>query len=104
MQLAARRHTLWVISRGRALSIATGYGLDGRKVWNSNPGRGKLSLLSLSWRPALGPTQPPIQQVQLALSSNVKYPEGETDHLSSTTAFVKNTWIYASTPPYVFMA
>jgi hypothetical protein len=33
-----------------------------------------------------------------------KGPRRETDHSPSTSAEVKNTWIYTSTPPYVFMA
>jgi hypothetical protein len=28
----------------------------------------------------------------------------ETDHSSPTSAKVKKTWVYASTPPYVFIA
>jgi hypothetical protein len=34
----------------------------------------------------------------------VRLPGREADHSPTTTAEVKNTWIYTSTPPYVFMA
>jgi hypothetical protein len=47
---------LWDSSVG----IVTGYGLYGR---GSIPGKGKIFLLSTESRPALGPTQFPIQWV-----------------------------------------
>jgi hypothetical protein len=34
----------------------------------------------------------------------VKRPECEVDHSPSSYAEVKKTWIYTSTPPYVFMS
>jgi hypothetical protein len=34
----------------------------------------------------------------------VKRPGREADHSPPTSAEVKNTWIYTSTPPYAFMA
>jgi hypothetical protein len=71
---------------------------------SSSPGRGKISFLSTSSRPVLGPTQPPIQWVQGALSTEVKRPEHEADHSPASNADVKNTWIYTYTPPYVLMA
>ena len=40
---------------GSSVGIATGYGLDGQ---GSNPGEEEIFRLS---RPALGPTQPPVQ-------------------------------------------
>jgi hypothetical protein len=52
----------------------------------------------------LGPAQPLIQRVPGALSPRVKRPEHEADHSPPTSAEVKKTWIYTSTPPYVFMA
>jgi hypothetical protein len=48
-----------------SVGIATGYGLDGRV---SIPGRGKIFLFSIASRPALGPTQPPIQWVPVRFS------------------------------------
>jgi hypothetical protein len=41
---------------------------------------------------------PPIQWVP-----GVKRAESEADHSPPTSAKVKNTWIYISTPPYTFM-
>jgi hypothetical protein len=43
-----------------SVGIATGYRQDGR---GSIRGRGKIFLFSTASRPALGPTQPPIQWV-----------------------------------------
>jgi hypothetical protein len=83
--------------------IATGYGLGGRGVGVRVP-VGVVFLCSTSSRPVLGPTQPPIQLVPGALSPRVKRPVREADHSPPTSAELKNTWIYTSTPPYVFMA
>jgi hypothetical protein len=49
--------------------IEMGYVLD---ALGSIPGRGKIFLFSLTFRPALGPTQPPIQWVREL------FPEGKT--------------------------
>jgi hypothetical protein len=57
----------------------------------------------MSSRPALGPTQPPIQGVSGALSLEVQRPGREADHSLPTTVEVKKTWVYTSTPPYVYM-
>jgi hypothetical protein len=38
-----------------------------------------------------------------ALSPGVKRPGREADHSPPTSAEVNKTWIYTSTPPYVFM-
>jgi hypothetical protein len=39
-----------------------------------------------------------------AFSPSVKRPECEADHSPPTSAKVKETWIYTSTPPYIFIA
>jgi hypothetical protein len=70
--------------------------------WSSSPGRVKIFLFSTSSRPALWPTQPPLQRVPGALSPRVKRPGREADH-SPTSAEVKEMQIYTSTPPYAFM-
>jgi hypothetical protein len=70
----------------------------------SSPGRVKNFLISMSSRPAMGSTQPPIQWVPGALSRGVKRPGREADHSPPASAEVKKTWIYTSTPPYAFMA
>jgi hypothetical protein len=71
---------------------------------SSSPGRVKNFHFSMSSRPALGPTQPPIQREPGALSPDVKRPGREADHSLPTSTEVKKTWIYTSTPPCVFMA
>jgi len=52
----------------------------------------------------LGPTLPPIQWVPRALSLGVKRPGSATDHSSPSSAEVKKSWSYTSTPQYAFMA
>jgi hypothetical protein len=74
-----------------------GYGLDCR---GSVPGRVKIFLFYTASRPALGPTQPPIQCVLWALTPGVKRPGREADHLPPSSAEVKND----GAPLYVFMA
>jgi hypothetical protein len=66
------------------------------KGQSSSPGRVKNFLFCTSSRPALGPTQPPIQRVPGAVSSRVKRPEREVDHSPPTSAEVKKMWIYKS--------
>jgi hypothetical protein len=85
------------------MSIATTYGLEGREVGVRVLGGGKIFLLSTSSRPVLGPTQPPIQWVPGALFLVVRRAGREADHSPPTSAEVKNMWIYASAPPYVFI-
>jgi hypothetical protein len=68
------------------------------KGWSSIPSRIKNSLFSTLSRPVLRPTQPPIQWVLGALSPGVKRPVRQSDHSPLTSAEVKNTWIYTSTP------
>jgi hypothetical protein len=55
--------------------------------------------ISMSSRPALGSTQPPIQWV-----SRVKRLGCEADHSLTTSAEVKKTCVYTSTSSYTFMA
>jgi hypothetical protein len=47
-------------SRDSAVGMATGYGLDDRGVEVPSPSRVKNFHFSISSRPALGSTQPPI--------------------------------------------
>jgi hypothetical protein len=69
-----------------------------------SPSGGKIFLLSTSSRLGLGPTHTPIQWIWGAFSLGVKQTGHETDHSPPTSAKVKNMWMYASTPSYVFMA
>jgi hypothetical protein len=88
------------MSRDSSVGIATGYGLDDRGGGgSSSPGRVKNFHFSISSRPALGSTQPPIKWVP-----GVKRQGREADHSPPTSAEVKKMWIYTSTPPYVFTA
>jgi hypothetical protein len=54
------------------VSTGTGYSVDGWQV-GFNPWRSKMFCLSTSSRSVLGPTQPPIQYVPVALSPGVKW-------------------------------
>jgi hypothetical protein len=56
-------------------------------------------LLTTASRPALGPTEPPIQWVPWALSLGVKWPEREADHSLPSSVEVKNAWSYTSIQP-----
>jgi hypothetical protein len=65
-------YSILISNRDSAVGIATVYGLDDNRGRISSPGRVKNFLLSASSRPALGPTQSPIQWVRRALSSEAK--------------------------------
>jgi hypothetical protein len=62
--------------------MMTGYGLDD---WGSILGGEDICLFSTTSRPALRPTQPPIQQ-----TPGVKRPGHYADHSLSSNAKVKN--------------
>jgi hypothetical protein len=76
--------------------LATGWTAEGR---SSNPGGVKNFGFSTASRPALRPTQPPIEWVPGALHPGVKRPGREADNSPPTSAEVKKTWIYTSTSP-----
>jgi hypothetical protein len=73
-----------------------------RLEFDSRQGLG-IFLFATACRPALGPTQSPIQWVPGTLSPSVKRPVREADHLPPSSTEVKNAWRYTSTPSYVFM-
>jgi hypothetical protein len=85
------------MSRGSAVGIETGYGLDNRGFGVRVPVG--LRIFTSPYLP-----QPPIQWVPEALSSGVKRQEREADHLRPASTEVKKTWIYTSTLSYAFMA
>jgi hypothetical protein len=89
-------------SRNSIVGRATDYGLDDRGVGVRVPIGSRI--FSTSSRPALGPTQLPIQWVLGALSPGVKRPGREADQSPSPIAKIKEIWIYTSIPPYAFMA
>jgi hypothetical protein len=63
------------------------YGLDGR---GSNPARGNIFLFSTISRPAVGPTQPPIQWVPGPIFPAVKRRKRGADHSLPSSTEVKN--------------
>jgi hypothetical protein len=71
---------------------------------SSCPGRVKNFLFSMSSRPALWPTQPPIQWVPGALSPVAQRPGREAGHSPPASTEVRKMWIYGSIPSYAFMA
>jgi hypothetical protein len=71
---------------------------------SSSPGKVKNFFFSTLSEPALGSTQLSIQCISGALSLEVKRQGREADHSPLTSAEVKKTWIYTSTPSYAFMA
>jgi hypothetical protein len=62
-----------------------------------------ILLFTTEYRPALGPTQPPIQWVRGALSLRVKRPGREADHSPPNSAEVKEMLGAIRPPQYVFM-
>jgi len=61
-------------------------------------------LTTASSRPALEPTQPPMQWVQGTLSPGVKRSGRNADHSPPSSAVVKNAWSFISTNQYALMA
>jgi hypothetical protein len=82
---------------GQLSGTALGYGLDDHG-FQSLQGVG-IFLLTIMFRLALGPTQPPIQWVPGDLFLAVKWLGHEADHSPPSSAKVKNAWSYTSTPP-----
>jgi len=63
--------------------------------------RGSVSFATVS-RPALGPTELPVQGVPTAVSLGLKRPGPEATHSPpALSSKVKNAWSYNFTPPYV---
>jgi hypothetical protein len=74
------------------------------RVRSSSPGRGKIFFISTSSRPVLEPIHLSIQWVPVVLSLGVKRRRRDADHSPPSSADIKNTFTYTSTPTYVFMA
>jgi hypothetical protein len=70
----------------------------GVQGFDSPRGLGIFHLTTVS-RTALGPTQPPVQEVPEALSLGVKRPGSEADHSPLSSAEVNSAWSYTSTLP-----
>jgi hypothetical protein len=75
------------------VSITTGYKIG--RPWGQSLSHGNVKnfLFSMSSKPALGPTQPPIEWVPGALPSGVKWQGRESDDSSPISAEVKKMWI-----------
>jgi hypothetical protein len=84
-------------SRASVVDIATRYGLDDGGVGVRVPVGSRI--FCTSSRPVLGSTQPHIQWEPGALS-----PGREADHSPPTSAEIKKSWAYTSTPLYAFTA
>jgi hypothetical protein len=81
-------------SRGSAVGIATDY----------SPGIVKNVHFSISSKPALWPTQPPLQWRRGSFPRDKAVEGREVDHIPPTSAEVKKTWIYTFTPPYAVIS
>jgi hypothetical protein len=80
------------------------YGLDDRGSISAGEMMGFFFLLATASRPALRPTQSPLQWVVEVFTPGLKRLGREADHLPPPSAEFKNAWSYTSTPQYVFMA
>jgi hypothetical protein len=74
------------MSHSNAVIIVTGYRPDDQGVRVLSPSRDKNCHFFILSRMVLGPTKPPIQLVQGALSPEIKQPGCEADHLPQTSA------------------
>jgi hypothetical protein len=74
-----------------------------RKLGQLQDKEKNASVITTTSRPAVGPTQPPIQWVPGALSVEVQRAGHEADHSPPPfSAEVKNAWSYTFTPPIRF--
>jgi hypothetical protein len=93
----------WPWSRDSSVGIALGYGLDDRDSRVRFPAGGLgIFYFTTASRPALVPTQPPIQWVPGALSLEVKRPMREADHSPPSSAEVKEwmeLYLHSSNTP-----
>jgi hypothetical protein len=86
-------------SQDSSVGIALRYGLDDRGSRVQFPAGLGIFLFTAMSRPALMPTQPPIQWVPRSLSLEVKRPGREADHSPPSSAKFKNMSSYTFTPP-----
>jgi hypothetical protein len=82
--------------------MATGYGLDSQGVRVQVLARARF-FSSVHHPDQLWGTPSLLSNGYLGLSLGVKLLGYEADHSPTTTADVKNTWIYTSTSSYIFM-
>jgi hypothetical protein len=89
------------MSPDSVVGTATGYGLDDQVVGVRVPLGSRI--FASAYRPdrLWGPPSLLSNGHREAIFPGVKRPESEADHSPPTSAKVKKTWMYASTPPYV---
>jgi hypothetical protein len=63
-----------------------------------------IFLSTIMFRPAMGPTHPPLHRVLRVLSLGIKQLEHEADDVPLSSAEVQNVWSFTFAPPYIFMA
>jgi hypothetical protein len=85
-------------TRDGSVGTTAGYGLDGRGLISS---RARDFLLSIMSKPSLGPIQPPVQRVPLAVSQWHREWVPETGHSPPSTAEVKNGGVL---PPFSLLS
>jgi hypothetical protein len=61
---------------------------------STSPDVGKNFHFSVSSRPSLGPTQPPIQWVPGTVALEIKWSGHEADYSPATRTEVKKIWFY----------
>jgi hypothetical protein len=88
--------------RDSVVSIANGNELGDR--WIGVRVQVESRIFSTSFAPSLGSTQPHIQWAPGGFYPEVKRQERESDRSPPASAEDKKTWIYTSTPAFVFMA
>jgi hypothetical protein len=85
--------TFFYPSRDSSVGVATCYGLDNQGGGSSSPSMVKNFYFSISSRPAMGSTQPPVKWVPEGSLPGVKRQGREADNSPPTSADVKKMWI-----------
>jgi hypothetical protein len=82
------------VSRGSAVGIVTGYGMNGRGVGDP--------LHFVQTGSGAHPDSYPMSTG--AVSPGIKWQGREAEHSTAISAEAKKMWIYVSTPQYVFIS
>jgi hypothetical protein len=90
------------MSHGSTVGTATVYRLGDRAVGVRIP-EGSRDFTSLYRQDQRWGTPSLLSIEYLGFFNGVKHPRREADHSTPTSAEIKKTWIYTSTPSYVFM-
>jgi hypothetical protein len=101
--LVFEEYSLVGMSRDSALGIGTGYRLEDQEVGVQVPvGSRIFSSPNIQTGSGVHPTSYPMGTG--GSIPGVKRPGSEADHHPPTSDEIRKTWVYTSTPPYVFMA